>query len=140
MAFCTHNHFTFSGYAPGEVHGGATPEEWLVPILHFAKVNQHGSIQKSINYTLISSEVFLGADGSVTLSIKTDEPTNSLVVDFKGTIINGSSIDRQTWIVKISGLSAGKNYKIRICPNSLFSQSEETIFVKRKGLIVDDDL
>lgn len=32
------------------------------------------------------------------------------------------------------------NYKIRIYPNGLFTQKEETIFVKRKGLIVDDDL
>lgn len=140
VAFCTHNHFTFSGYAPGEVHGGAAPEEWLVPILHFAKVNQHSTIPKSIDYTLASSNVFLGSDGFVTLSIKTNEPANSLVVDFKGTIINGSTIDHQTWTVKIFGLSAGNNYKIRVCPNSLFSQKEETIFVKRKGLIVDDDL
>jgi hypothetical protein len=92
VAFCTHNHFTFSGFAPGEVHGGASPEELLVPILHFAKVNQHGTMPKPTNYTLASSEVFLGADGSVTLTIKTDEPANNLVVDFKGKIINGSSI------------------------------------------------
>lgn len=45
-----------------------------------------------------------------------------------------------TWTIKIPGLSAGNDYKIRVYPNSLFSQKEETIFVKRKGLIVDDDL
>lgn len=140
VAFCTHNHFTFSGYAPGEVHGGATPEELLVPILHFAKVNQHGSAPKHITYTLASSEVFLSADGSVTLTIHTGEPANNLVVDFKGKIISGSSVDHQTWAIKIPGLSAGNDYKIRVYPNSLFSEKEETIFVKRKGLIVDDDL
>ena len=140
VAFCTHNHFTFSGYAPGEVHGGATPEEWLVPVLHFAKYNKHGTSPKFINYTLVSSEVFLGVDGTATLSIKTDEPAKSLVVDFNGKIINCTSFDFQTWNVKISGLSAGNNYKIRIYPNSLFSEKEETIFVNRKGLVVDDDL
>ena len=140
VAFCTHNHFTFSGYAPGEVHGGATPEELLVPVLHFAKVNQHGSTPKHITYTLASSEVFLSADGSVTLTIHTGELANSLVVDYKGKIISGSSVDHQTWTIKIPGLSAGNDYKIRVYPNSLFSQKEETIFVKRKGLIVDDDL
>lgn len=140
VAFCTHNHFTFSGYAPGEVHGGATPEEWLVPVLHFAKLNVHSAGPKFINYALISSEVFLGTDGIATLSIKTDEPAKSLLVDFNGKIIKCSSVDSKTWTVKISGLSSGNNYKIRIYPNSLFSEKEETIFVKRKGLIVDDDL
>lgn len=140
VAFCTHNHFTFSGYAPGEVHGGATPEEWLVPVLHFAKFNKYGTAPKFINYTLVSSEVFLGTDGTATLSVKTDEPAKSLAVDFNGRIINCSSVDFQTWTVKISGLSADNNYQIRIYPNGLFSEKEETIFVKRKGLIVDDDL
>lgn len=140
VAFCTHNHFTFSGYAPGEVHGGATPEELLVPILHFAKVNQHGSAPKQIAYTLTSSEVFLSADGSVTLTVHTEEPANNLMVDFNGKIINGTSVDFQTWTIKIPGLSAGSDYKIHVYPNSLFSQKEETIFVKRKGMIVDDDL
>ena len=140
VAFCTHNHFTFSGYAPGEVHGGATPEELLVPILHFAKVNQNGKKIKPINYALESSEVLLNADGYVILTIKTDEPADSLVVDFNGKMINGSSIDHKTWIVRISSISAGSNYKIRIYPNRLFSQREETIFVKRRGLIIDDDI
>lgn len=140
LAFSTHNHFTFPGYAPGEVHGGATPEEWLVPVLHFAKFNKYGTAPKFINYTLVSSEVFLGTDGTATLSVKTDEPAKSLAVDFNGRIINCSSVDFQTWTVKISGLSADNNYQIRICPNGLFPEKEETIFVKRKGLIVDDDL
>lgn len=140
VAFCTHNHFTFPGYAPGEVHGGASPEELLVPILHFAKVNKHGTTLKPINYSLASSEVFLSGDGFVTLTIRTDEPASSLVVDFKGKLIKGSAIDCNTWTVKIPGLSAGNFYKIAIYPNRLFSQKEETIFVKRKGLVVDDDL
>lgn len=140
VAFCTHNHFTLPGHAPGEVHGGASPEELLVPILHFAKVNQHGTMPKPINYTLLSSEVFLGTDGCVTLTIKTDELAKSLAVDFKGNIINGSSIDHRIWKIKIPNLSAGNNYTIRIYPNSFFSDKEEIIFVKRKGLIVDDDL
>lgn len=140
VAFCTHNHFTFPGYAPGEVHGGASPEELLVPILHFAKANQHNTMPKSINYSLVSPEVFLDADGSVSLTIQTAEQANSIVIDFKGKIIKGSSIDHKTWKIKIPGLSAGNSYTIRIYPNGLFTQRKETIIVKRKGLIVDDDL
>lgn len=139
VAFCTHNHFTSSGYAPGEIHGGASPEELLVPILHFGKSNQSGIRQRFINYTVVSSKVFLNVDGSVTITIKTDEPANSLVVDFQGEIIQGSSIDCKTWTIRILGLSAGNNYKIHVHPNNLFSSKEETIFVERKGLVVDDD-
>ena len=140
IAFCTHNHFTFSGYAPGEVHGGASPEELLVPVLHFARFNKHSTVSKFIDYKLASSEVFLGSDGNAVLTVKTDEPASSLVVDFKGKIISGTSLDQKTWVVKLPGLLAGNSYIIHIYPNSLLTQREETIIVKRKGLIVDDDL
>lgn len=139
VAFCTHNHFTFPGYAPGEVHGGASPEELLVPILHFAKANQHSIMPKHINYSLVSSDVFLGIDGAATLTVKTGGPADSLLVDINGKIIHGSSIDKRIWTIKIHGLTAGNHYKISIYPNGLFSNKEETIFVKRKGLVVDDD-
>lgn len=90
---------------------------------------------------LHSAESFATEHGMETsISVKTDEPAKSLAVDFNGRIINCSSVDFQTWTVKISGLSADNNYQIRICPNGLFPEKEETIFVKRKGLIVDDDL
>jgi len=140
LAFSTYNHFTCSGYAPGEVHGGATPEEYLVPILHFASTPKISSAPKVIHYTLASPEVFLGVDGSVTIVINTDETANSLAVDFNGEVIAGSSNDNRTWTIKIFGMSAGNNYKIRVYPNSLFSDKEEVIFVKRKGLVIDDDL
>lgn len=140
VAFCTHNHFTFPGYAPGEVHGGASPEELLVPILHFAKVNKHVTMPKPINYSLASSEVFLSNDGFATILIHTDEPANSLVVDYNGKMINGISSDKKQWSVRIGGLSAGKSYTIHVYPNNLFSQKTETIFVKTRGLVIDDDL
>ena len=140
IAFCTHNHFTVSGYAPGEVHGGGSPEELLVPVLHFARVNKHSTVSRFIDYKLASSEVFLGSDGNAVLTVKTDEPASSLVVDFKGKIISGTSLDQKTWVIKIPGLLAGNSYIIHIYPNSLLTQREETIIVKRKGLIVDDDL
>lgn len=140
LAFCTHNHFTFSGYAPGEIHGGASPEELLVPILHFAKISTQSTLSKPINYKLLSSDVFLESDGVAMLSVKTDETVCSLIVDCMGEIINGTSVDQRTWTVKIPGLLAGRNYTVHIYPNNLFTQREETIAVKRKGLVVDDDL
>ena len=140
IAFCTHNHFTFSGYAPGEVHGGASPEELLVPILHFAKIGKHSTVSKPIGYKLLSSEVYLESDNAAILTIATDEPANNLVVDFKGGIIKGTSIDHKTWMVRIPDLQADNSYTVHIYPNSLLTQREETFTVKRKGIDVDDDL
>lgn len=140
IAFCTHNHFTFSGYAPGEVHGGASPEELLVPVLHFAKKNQHSEVPKVVQYRIASSEVFLGSDGVASVLIQTDEPANSLTVEYNGKMISGTSSDRKQWSVRISGLIAGKSYAIHVYPNNLFSQKTETIFVKTRGFVIDDDL
>ena len=140
LAFCTHNHFTFSGYAPGEVHGGASPEELLVPVLHFAKKAQRSSLPKAVQYRMASSEVYLGNDGVATILIQTDEPANSLVVDYNGKMISGVSSDKKQWSVRIGGLSSGKSYTIHVYPNNLFSQKTETIFVKTRGFVIDDDL
>ena len=140
LAFKTHNHFTFSGYAPGEIHGGASPEELLVPVLHFSKAKKTASTPKTVNYSVVSSEVNLGLDGNATVLISTDEIADSLVVDYNGKIIEGKTNDGRLWSVIISGLIAGNSYTIHVYPNNLFTTSEETIVVKRKGLIVDDDL
>ena len=140
VAFRTHNHFTFSGYAPGEIHGGATPEEMLVPIIHFAKPKLGTAHRKNIGYKLISQEVFLDGVGNVTVIIKTSEAADSLTVDINGKIINGITLDHVTWSVKIDGLSAGNSYSMYVYPNNLTTQQSEMIYVKRRGVVVDDDL
>lgn len=147
LAFSTHNYFTFSGNPMGEIHGGASPEEWLVPIIHFEKYNQQGTKSKSIkpkciNYTFTSSEVYLDADNSVTLTIVTEKPVNSLVVYFKGNPISAVSDDMMNWSVKIRDpdLSVDKSYIIHIYPNNNISNKKEDAFtIKRKGLDIDDD-
>ena len=140
VAFCTHNHFTSPGYAPGEVHGGASPEEWLVPILRFAKAGQKNTAAKHIAYRLAASDVFLGADGAAVLTVNTEEAAERLVAEVQGARFRGASADGRTWTIRIPGLTAGDRYSVRIYPNGLFTEKEETVFVKRRGLTVDDDL
>ena len=140
VAFCTHNHFTVSGYAPGEIHGGATPEEMLVPVIQFARYGRSASASKHIGYRISSSDVFLDKAGDVIISIQTEEEATSLVLEYCGNIINGSSSDRINWIVKLHGLSAGHSYNVHVYPNNLFNPQEEIINVKTRGLVIDDDL
>ncbi len=137
VAFRTHNHFISSGYAPGEIHGGATPEEMLVPIIHFAKPKIAPT--KNIEYKVVSQEVFLDGAGNVTVIIKTSEMADSLAIDINGKIIGGESCDHVTWTVRIDGLSAGNAYSIYVYPNGLTNRHPEMIYVKRRGIIVDDD-
>ena len=44
------------------------------------------------------------------------------------------------WSVSIPGLVLDKSYSVRIYLNNIYSNESETIHVKRKGLVIDDDL
>lgn len=139
IAFRTHNHFTVSGHAPGEIHGGASPEEMLVPVLHFQQYKHLSDTPEHIGYDLSSTDVYLGSNGDVVVSIQTEKEANSLAVEYCGTIIPGSSLDKRNWTVRLQGLLSGQSYKLRVYPNNLYTPREEIIYVKKKGLEIDDD-
>lgn len=139
IAFATHNHFTSSGNAPGEIHGGATPEEILVPVIRFKAKGRQAKHIKKIEYKLLSSDVYLNNDGSVSISIQTLEPADCLTIDFNGMLLNATTFDKMIWSVTIKGLMVDNDYSIVVCPDNLYSDTKEIIHVKRKGLTIDDD-
>jgi hypothetical protein len=139
LAFSTYNHFTSSGNAPGEIHGGASPEELLVPIIRFSKINRGRKASKPVKYRLVTPDVYLDNNDKANITIQTDEPADSLIVEFNGKNLTGDSSDKLLWNISIDGLTAGNSYTIRVCPNNIYSQNEETIIIKRKGLVIDDD-
>lgn len=139
LAFCTHNHFISSGYAPGEIHGGATPEELLVPIIHFAKRHYTFNVRDKIDYQITSPVVYVNREGNSILTVMTTEPASSLYVDIEGVLIKGETLDNIHWSIILKGLVAGNNYEISIYPNNKAVQGKETIFVRRQGIVVDDD-
>ncbi len=142
IAYRTHNHFKISGYAPGETHGGATPEEVFVPIItfeQFAVEKKSDSKYKKVEYKLGSSEVYLDGTGKALITIVTDEMVQSLSVDVNGTKHKASSSDGLQWVVMIPGLDVDNEYEMNVYPNNLHMGKTETISVKRKGLVVDDD-
>jgi len=141
IAFKTHNHFTISGNAPGELHGGASPEEILVPIIHFKKLGQK-KVKASVNfsYDLASSEVHLDGNGDAVLTITAKGSVKSVTVEINGNQLQAHATEGDNWNVLISGLSLDQSYSVRIYLNNIFTAETETIHVKRKGLVVDDDL
>lgn len=141
IAFKTHNHFTISGNAPGEVHGGASPEEILVPIIHFKKLGKKQDIvHPTGTYRLPSSDVNLDNNGDAPVFIQTQGEVQSVAVEVNGNQYKASNIGNNNWSVSIPGLVLDKSYSVRIYLNNIYSNESETIHVKRKGLVIDDDL
>lgn len=141
IAFKTHNHFTISGNAPGELHGGATPEEMLVPIIHFKKLGQKKeTVISDVSYNMASSNVYLDSNGDAALFLTTKGVVKSVKVEINGNQLQAHKTSDGNWMAIISGLSLDQNYLVRIYLNNTYTTETETISVKRKGLVVDDDL
>ena len=143
IAYRTHNHFKISGYAPGETHGGVTPEEVFVPILIFSGFNSKKKYEnkyKRVDYQLIAQEIYLDGNGDALLIVHTDEEVQALVVELNGNKYKAVSSNGLQWTAKIPGLVVDRQYDISIYPNNIYMGKSETIFVKRKGLVIDDDL
>ena len=143
IAYRAHSHFKISGYAPGETHGGVTPEEVFVPIISFERfdnIKKQDNKYKRVDYRLKTSEVYLDGNGDALISIDTDEAVQSLSIEVNGLKRKANSSNGLQWVVKISGLEVDNQYDLSVYPNNLYMGKMEIIFVKRKGLVVDDGL
>ena len=140
LAFREHSHFTCSGFAPGEIHGGASPEEWLVPVITFVNDKKQKKIPDlTASYKLVLSEYKPNIAGNVELKIRTTGDVHDLVVELGTNIYVGVSAIKDQWTVSIPKLIPGNTYDIRIHLNNVFSKVVESISIKRRGLDVDDD-
>lgn len=141
IAFKTHNHFTISGNAPGEIHGGASPEEILVPIIRFKKLEKMQKKDEiSASYSLASPDICLDSNGNAILCIKTQGLVQSVTVEINGSQLQAKNSGGGNWAVSISGLLLDHDYPVRCYLNNIYSKEMQTIHVKRKGLAIDDDL
>ena len=140
VAFKTQNHFTVSGNAPGELHGGAAPEELLVPIIVYKRTPKKQKQVKTGTYSIPSHEIYLDADRMANVAINSKGDVDSISVMYGGSSFQGFSQDKEHWSVAIPGLIVDHDYSIKVYINNTYSNSEETIHIKRKGLVVDDDL
>jgi len=127
----THESFSGGGKARGEVHGGATLEECLVPII---TVRRLGEVQ-AIAYELIDETVKLNYRGEGVLKIKSSGKVPSLSLKVKGQLFLGEQGSSNTWCFTLTGYSSG-NYEGKLYSN--YRIVEVFGFTVVKGIIEDD--
>lgn len=140
LLMLTHDHFSCSGYLPGETHGGMTPEEYLVPVLVFFNdtVSPAFSKKQPIKYTIQMTEVKLNGKNQAEFLI--DAPgAKSLKAQANNEIVNGEKISGSTWKVVFSSLRSGSTYEMKVFPDSIASEKKERITILTRGMVVEDD-
>ncbi len=138
LAFKTHAHFAVSGYAPGEIHGGATPEEILVPVIHYKRIQNNIIADSGCSYE-IESNVTMKNHGNCELTINTKGPVNKVMVEIMSKRISAQKISNNKWLAVLRDLQVGHSYSLQIYLNNVYSKEKETIHVKAAGLAFDDD-
>lgn len=139
IAFRNHSHFTSSGHAPGEVHGGAAPEEILIPVIHYKRtpvVLSKSTVGCSYQ---VPGTVTRNASGICDIPITTTGDVTKVTIEINSKRIAGKLVSANNWIVPVSGLDTNRNYNFHVYLNNIYSSKEETIFVKNKGFVIDDD-
>lgn len=138
LAFKTHAHFSVGGYAPGEIHGGASPEEILVPVIHYRRKNVFAKCSNANCSYSIDSTVTLRRTDECELHIKTTGPVEKVTVEIQSTRIAARKISDSEWAALVKGLLVNHQYSLQIYLNNIYTAKEETIYVKASGMAFDD--
>jgi hypothetical protein len=147
LVFRTHEHYQNSGNAagvnkaeiatPGEIHGGATPEEILVPVIALYK-KQKISIKK-VNYSVDCNRVQPNANNEIELTLHFDTKVSNVIVTSKDKDAICSSEDNIEWRVTFKGLSFGE-YSLDVYADNKLLDRHESFTVMTRGIIVNDDI
>lgn len=88
----------------GEVHGGATPEEALVPV-----VTVRLRVAARPKARLADSSLRLDPQGRGELRVELDAPVAGLRLVVGSRVFDGRRLDGNSWLVPIEGLKTGKH-------------------------------
>lgn len=102
IIFASYKRFKSSGNVPGEIHGGATLEEALVPVI----IIRERGLNKDVKFILLTSNVGLNVKNEATLAISVDGNLTqlSMIVGNKRFVFENKGNDR--WETTIKGLNA----------------------------------
>lgn len=141
LAFQNYDHFSSSGHAPGELHGGISPEEILVPVIHYKRGNRKQDLAKQlpVSYQIPDYELYLNPKLEAVLCIFTEGVVESVEVRLSGKEYEGKMLEEDKWQVTIPQLNVDKSYQITVHLNCVLSKTQETIYIKRRGIIIVDD-
>ncbi|MEN6325739.1 MAG: BREX-4 system phosphatase PglZ [Syntrophomonas sp.] len=145
LVFNTHGHYAQSGNAAGkndddnakvgEVHGGATPEEVLVPVIILKRKTP---LQK-LEPILLTPTVYRNKSNA-TIKIQLNRPVVKLSVsagDIKG--ICTSSEDGTVWSILFEGIGV-QSYVLQIEADGKLLDFQPSFLVKSKGISQNDDM
>lgn len=140
LAYRTHAHFKISGYAPGEIHGGATPEEWLVPVIVYSRSGCGKTAKKpTAKYKLVTNSCNLNFCGEAEIQIETQGEVTTVEVEVDNVRYKALCSGDNKWMVAIPGQTPETTMGVRVFLNNKYSSVIETVMIKRKGIVVDDD-
>ncbi|MGB4376990.1 MAG: hypothetical protein WBK01_06605, partial [bacterium] len=126
----THNQFRGGGAWRGEIHGGATPEECLVPVI----VVRRTSLVEP-KFEVINSNVKLSTKNTGTLDIRCNRKLTELDLRLFGQLVKGKTKDGFIWTFELKDLEVGK-YTGNLCRSSRIL--DKVSFTVSRGLIEDD--
>jgi hypothetical protein len=138
-----HEHFTFSGIAVsknekgemlcGEVHGGKTPEEYLVPII----ILENRLYKTEITYDLESDNVYIN-NGEVTLNIKLNKRIAKLQIQMRQNIAECKNTKENEWTIIFRGLQSGYYTTTVLVNDNVLSKKLEFTVIQK--VIKENDL
>jgi hypothetical protein len=99
----THDKFKGGSGFFGDIHGGATIEEVLIPIIHIKKIPS----SDEINIELLTPIIDCNAHGIGYIKIRIDKEVKEVVFIINKVTIKGVSISNKIWQFEIKGFQSG---------------------------------
>ncbi len=128
----THSQFKGGVSNPGgEIHGGATPEEYLVPVIVARKAISDVKLQ----FEVITPTVKVNYKGEGVLNVRSNQKVDELVLRVGSLVVKGQSDTGLNWSFNLRNLNSSK-YK-----GKLYSYNRmvgEISFEVIKGIIEED--
>jgi hypothetical protein len=140
-----HEHFSVSGKAlgkdqdneslSGEIHGGKTPEEYLVPIIILNRIE---SLQSAIHITFNpKTQVVYKTGNTVTLRLDFNTGVDTLEASIDSIRGDCKRISANTWEIQYKNLDK-KTYLVEIIADGNLLGEKAAFEVQSKGVIEND--
>jgi hypothetical protein len=143
LIMTTHDHYSVSGNAAGgnddnnavcgEIHGGMTPEEYLVPVV----VLKRRIGLAPLEYSLKSDTVYRDK-GNVKIELLFSRDVSTLEVSVDTTAGMCEKVTPRAWTVTFQGLET-REYQTEVIANGSLINKQAKFIVKSKGIAKNND-
>jgi hypothetical protein len=143
IVMTTYDHYAISGNAAGgndddnavagEIHGGMTPEEYLVPVITLKR----DMLLSPLDYTVLSNTAYR-EKGNAKIELNFNNKVSSLEVT--ADTIKGycEPMLQNKWTVVLNGVEP-REYELEIIANKRLLRRKEIIAIKAQGISKNDD-